>query len=206
MYKSRFKKWGWRKNIRFDRPMVLSNDPRFILPIHLSASGSVSMPESAAAAATITTTTETTYTTNSSSIVPSSYSQSQRHRQYPTLEVQQERLESYLRRRQRRDRARLKNGVVSRVQQAPVAIRPPDRFWASQVVLIHVQQHIVSGHMCHYLFVPSPSLRLEKKKKRPKRNCADDSCPSEKIRRYTGNLATTDELYVGNRPLGSFVS
>lgn len=151
MYKSRFKKWGWRKNIRFDRPMVLSNDPRFILPIHLSASGSVSMPESAAAAAAAT---ETTYTTTSSSMVPSSHSQSQsqRHRQYPTLEVQQERLESYLRRRQRRDRARLKNGVVSRVQQAPVAIRPPDRFWASQIVLIHVQQHIVSGHICHYFF------------------------------------------------------
>lgn len=153
MYKARFRKWGWRKNIRFDRPLVLHNDARF-LPVHMAAP--ISTPDIRA----------TAEGEDQDKDHPS-------HQPEPAatgIVVQQERLKSYLRRRERRRRASSKKMAAAAAavvhaggpcpsSSSPRAIKPPDRFWASQIVLIHVQQYLVSSRLtCFILFLLLPSF------------------------------------------------
>lgn len=88
MYKARFRKWGWRKNIRFDRPLVLHNDARF-LPVHMTAP--ISTPDIRATA--------------EGEDGDQDHPSHQPEAAGAGIVVQQERLESYLRRRERRHRA-----------------------------------------------------------------------------------------------------
>lgn len=121
MYKSRFKKWGWRKNIRFDQPVILHSDACY-LPIKMPAPVSAPTPSE-----------REKDTTSNDKPLPGSTG----------LIVRQKRLEEYLRRREHRYRARLRNDLAA-VPTVPGAIQPPDRLWASQAVLIHIQQYLVS--------------------------------------------------------------
>lgn len=130
MYKSRFKKWGWRKNIRFDQPLVLLNSDAAAGP-HATAKSRalhVSLIPARGDA-------------SSSSTTPVAVVEKKQDvaRASNDLVVDRDRLETYLRRRERRDRQRLGNLV-----HAPVTVRLPDRFLASQTVLVNVKEYLVS--------------------------------------------------------------
>lgn len=122
MYKTRFKRWGWRKNIRFDQPLLLLHETQSS-PIHIP----VPMPPP-----------NTAKNKNNSTLDITT-----------SLIVHRDRLEAYMRRRERRARERLRNETP-----APVAIRLPDRFRASETTLFHIQQYAVSRKLIASAYWP----------------------------------------------------